>query len=166
LHVQPTLALAFAALLGWSTAPGVRAQPPLDAEAIRRARALSNAAIARHDTAGIAATMMSDVQILTSTSDHVDGRDQYMRRFAAQFQQRPDVRYVRTPDSVAVYQAWGMASESGRWEGQWTEPRGRVRIGGAYFAKWQKAGSAWRIQSEVFVPHWCQGTPYCEERPR
>jgi hypothetical protein len=68
-----------------------------DAAAIRAARAASNAAIAKHDVAGIAAHWVPDVHIVTSTSAQGTGKDVNGQRMAQQFARRPDTLYVRTP---------------------------------------------------------------------
>ena len=52
-------------------------------------------------------------------------------RMAAQFAGRPDARWIRTPDTIAVFDAWGVASERGHWVGTWTEPDGPVVIRGS-----------------------------------
>jgi hypothetical protein len=69
---------------------------------------------------------------------------------------------VRTPERIEVFDAWGMASEAGTWEGRWTEPDGVVTIVGTYFAKWHRSEDGrWRIRAEVFVPTRCSGSAYC-----
>jgi hypothetical protein len=60
-----------------------------------------------------------------------------------------------------------VASERGEWSGAWTEPDGKVSIGGTYLAQWRKVGREWLIQAEVFVPTHCAGSArYCSARPR
>lgn len=145
----------------------LRAQSqPSDESAIRQARAASNRAIAAHDTAMIAQHFMPDVHVVSSASMLSAGRDENARRFAEQFAARPDVVYVRSPDSIAVFAPWAMASEWGTWRGGWTEPDGKVEIAGVYFAKWQKTPAGWRIQSETYVPSMCRGSSFCARKPR
>lgn len=155
------LRLLFPVILTASTA---LAQSPDDrqaAEEIRRLRASSNAAIARHDTAGIAAILAPNVVMVTSNSLHATGRDATALRFADQFRSRPDVVYRRTPSEVHVFAPWGMASELGRWTGSWTDTDGKIEISGTYFAKWRKLDGAWRVEAEVYVPERCSGGRYC-----
>lgn len=140
------------------------AQDP-DEREIRRARASSNEAIARHDTAGIGAAMAEDVVVVTSRSVHQVGRAGNLQSFAEQFRSRPDVWYERRPGSVLVFTPWGMASETGAWTGGWTDTDGRIRIGGSYFAKWRKVNGAWRVESETYVPTHCEGGAYCRTPP-
>lgn len=144
----------------------VRVDSSADLRAIVAARARSNAAIARHDTAGIAREMMPDATVVSSTSAIGTGAAVNVSRMAAQFARRPDTRWVRTPATIVVFDAWGVASERGEWVGTWTEPDGPVVIRGEYAAQWRRADGAWRIQGEVFVPLRCEGGAYCRARPR
>lgn len=146
------------------TASPALAQSPADRQAaveVRKLRESSNAAIARHDTAGIAAILAPDVVVVTSNSAHTIGRDTNAQRFAEQFRTRPDVVYRRTPAEVRVFAPWGMASEHGRWTGSWTDADGKIEIGGSYFAKWRKLEGRWLVESETYVPERCTGGAYC-----
>ena len=144
----------------------VRADSSADVRAIVAARARSNAAIARHDTAGIAREMMPDVTVVSSTSAMGTGVAVNVSRMAAQFARRPDTRWVRTPDIIVVFDAWGVASERGQWIGTWTEPDGPLVIRGSYAAQWRRQNGTWRIQGELFVPLRCEGGAYCRARPQ
>lgn len=139
--------------------------PAADDAAIRAARAQSNQAIAAHDVPGIARHWMPDVHIVTSTSAQGSGRDVNGQRMADQFTRRPDTVYVRTPSTVDVFAAWGVASERGEWTGRWTEPDGVVQVSGTYLAQWRKTNGIWLIQAEVFVPTTCTGSTYCAAHP-
>lgn len=140
-------------------------QMPGDGASIRAARARSNAAIAKHDLAGVAAHWMPDIHIVTSTSAQGTGREINARRMAEQFKRRPDTVYVRTPSAVEVMSPWDVASERGEWTGRWTETDGVVEIGGTYLAQWRKLAGVWLIQAELFVPTHCRGSAYCAKRP-
>lgn len=144
----------------------VRTRSSADVRAIVASRSRSNAAIARHDTAGIAREMMPDVTVVSSTSAIGMGVAANVSRMAAQFVRRPDTRWVRTPDSIAVFDAWGVASERGHWVGTWTEPDGPLVIRGSYHAQWRRLDGTWRIQGELFVPLRCEGGAYCRARPQ
>ena len=137
---------------------------PSDEELIRRARAASNEAIRAHDAGAVAAFWTDDYSLVSSVNLQNAGREQKRESLAKQFEDRPDVVYVRTPREIGFYEPWGMAYEIGTWEGSWTES-GRVEIGGTYLAKWQKVSDRWRIRAEVFVPTQCRGTSYCDARP-
>jgi ketosteroid isomerase-like protein len=163
-------AMLFAALILWPNVmcaqTAIRTDSSADVRAIVAARARSNAAIARHDTAGIAREMMPDVTVITSTSAVGIGAAINVSRMAAQFARRPDTRWVRTPDTIAVFDAWGVASERGHWVGTWSEPDGPLVIRGSYEAQWRRQDGMWRIQGELFVPLRCEGGAYCRARPQ
>jgi len=155
--------LRLALVLTMLAAPVVAQQS--DGELIRAARAASNRAIAAHDADALAAGWMEDYHITPSTSDMLAGRESNRRLFVELFRSRPDVVYVREPDSVAVFAPWSVAAEQGRWHGQWTASGGQIRVGGSYYAQWRKIAGRWLIQAEVFVPTWCEGGAYCTQRP-
>lgn len=145
--------------------PVVTAQQLTDEQMIRAARARSNAAIAAHDLAAIAGEWMPDVHVVSSTSAQTAGREANQQRMAQQFKNRPDTLYVRTPSTIEVNAAWAVASERGDWVGRWTEPDGKLEIGGTYQAQWRKVDGRWLIQAELFVPTRCAGSAYCLKRP-
>jgi ketosteroid isomerase-like protein len=141
------------------------AQSSADEQQIRARRESSNAAIARHDAAGIGAALAPHVIVVTSNSVHREGRNANVESFAEQFRTRPDVVYRRTPDAVRVFMPWLMASEYGTWTGSWTEADGKIQLTGRYFAKWRKVNDAWLIESETYVPESCTGGAYCQRAP-
>ena len=143
----------------------VLAQAPADDQQIRAARDRSNAAIAKHDLDAIAAAWMEDVHVVSSTSAQTAGRAANRERMAAQFKNRPDTIYVRTPITVDVFAPWHVAAERGEWIGKWTEPDGPLEIGGTYQAQWRRVDGRWLIQAELFVPLRCTGSKYCAQRP-
>jgi ketosteroid isomerase-like protein len=145
--------------------PAVGCARNAEEQAIRNRRESSNAAIAKHDTAGIGAILADDLVVVTSNSVHSFGRQTMLERFADQFRARPDVVYERRPASVSVFSPWGMASELGAWTGSWTDPDGVIRISGTYFAKWRLVNGAWRVESETYVPKSCSGGAYCRTTP-
>lgn len=136
-----------------------------DESAVRAARSHSNAAIARHDVATMAAHWMLDYHVVSSTSVQASGREAYAKRTTETFARRPDTVWVRTTATVDVYVPWSVASERGEWTGRWTEPDGVVEIGGTYLAQWRKVDGVWLIQAELFVPTHCKGSAYCAKRP-
>lgn len=147
----------------WSPADDTTGGP--DAREIRRLRESSNLAIARHDSAGFAAILAPNVAVVTSTSRIGRGRDAESAGMAETFRSRPDVWYRRTPVEVRVFAPWRMASEQGTWTGSWTEPDGKVTIGGSYFAKWRQQDGTWVVESETYVPERCSGSAYCSRVP-
>ncbi len=136
-----------------------------DEQLIRQARAASNAAIARHDAEAVAGFLLENAQAVFSTSAILSGRAANQASYASRFQQTQDVRWVRTPSTVKVWNAWQVAAEEGEWTGEWTQTDGKVHIRGSYFAQWRKIDGTWRIQAEVFVPLECSGSSYCAARP-
>jgi len=135
-----------------------------DEELIRRAREASNEAIRAHDAGAVASFFTEDYSLVSSANLQISGKDKNRENLARQFEERPDVVYVRTPREIGLYTPWEMAYEIGTWEGSWTES-GRVEIGGTYLAKWQNVSGRWVIRAEVFVPTHCKGSGYCDARP-
>jgi ketosteroid isomerase-like protein len=162
---MPAAALLVISFLLVAVADNVFAQGGTDERLIREARARSNAAIAAHDVAAIAREWMETVHVLSSTSSQGTGREANQRRMDTQFTARPDTVYVRTPQTIEVYEPWGVAAERGEWSGRWTEPDGALTIGGTYLAQWRKVDGRWLIQGELFVPTHCRGSRYCLQRP-
>jgi ketosteroid isomerase-like protein len=136
-----------------------------DEQMIRDLRARSNAAIAAHDVAAIARVWMNDFHVVSSTSAQAGGSQANQQRMAAQFKNRPDTIYVRTAQTVDLYAPWNVASEQGTWVGRWTEPDGKLEIGGTYLAQWRRINGQWLIQAELYVPTHCSGSKYCDQRP-
>jgi ketosteroid isomerase-like protein len=136
-----------------------------DERLIREARAANNRAIAAHDADAMAGQWMPNFHITSSTGTLRGGREENRASLAQLFQDRPDVRYVRTPDVIQLLGSWDVAGESGHWTGQWTHTDGVVRVGGDYYAQWRKVDGRWLIQAEIFVPTHCAGSSYCDKRP-
>lgn len=108
---------------------------------------------------------MNDVQVVSSTSAQAAGRQANQQRMARQFETRPDTIYIRTPGTIDVYAPWDVAAERGTWVGRWTEPDGKLEIGGTYLVQWRKVNRQWLIQAELYVPTHCRGSKYCNQRP-
>ena len=157
--------LAILGLLGALCPAAALAQQSEDERLIRDARQRSNDAIAAHELAGIAQVWLPDVHVVSSTSAQTAGNQANQQRMARQFEMRPDTVYVRTPRTIDVFSAWSVASERGEWIGRWTEPDGKVEIGGTYQAQWRKIDGRWLIQAELYVPTHCRGSKYCQQRP-
>lgn len=135
------------------------------ADVIRQRRESSNAAIARHDTAGFAAILAEELFVVSSTSARTASKREHVRSMAEWFVERPDVIYRRTPVTVRVFDPWQMASEAGTWVGSWTANDGKVVVGGSYFAKWRVTNGVWLVESETYVPEHCTGSVYCSTIP-
>jgi len=139
--------------------------PAADEALIRDARAHSNQAIAAHDTMALANVWLPEYVSVSSTNAQSIGRDSARTRYAGLFKTRPDVVYVRTPESIVVNRSWGQAAESGHWTGRWTQADGVTLVGGRYFAKWRKVGGRWLLLTEIFVQTSCSGSNYCNQPP-
>jgi ketosteroid isomerase-like protein len=155
-----------AGMLILAASVGVWAQASPDEKLIRDARARSNAAIAAHDSPAMARELMENFHIVSSTSAQTAGRQAHQVSMAEQFGRRPDVIYVRKPITIDVNPRWAVASERGEWTGGWTEPDGKMTIGGTYLAQWRKINGQWLIQAELYVPTHCAGSKYCAQRPQ
>jgi ketosteroid isomerase-like protein len=161
------LAVLALASLGWSrlAAQPAPSTPGADADAIRAARARSNQAIAAHDTMALADTWLPEFWLVSSTNAQTAGRDAARARFAQLFASRPDLIYVRTPDSVVVNTQWGQAAEYGVWTGRWTQADGVTQVAGRYFAKWRRERGRWMLLAETYVQTACRGSSYCNQPP-
>lgn len=131
---------------------------------IRSARQVSNEAIAKKDTAMLVSVWTLDYHLVTSRNFERSGRIANRDWFASEYTSKPDVIYVRTPETIQVFSKWNMASESGTWVGRWTDQGEPCELSGSYFAKWHKVNGRWLIRAEVFVPLSCSGK-FCEKSP-
>jgi ketosteroid isomerase-like protein len=136
-----------------------------DDERIRRARASSNAAIARKDVDAIASFWTEGIHVSGSMGLHLAGIEANRRFYTDQFAGRPDTVYVRTPSEVQAMDAWRVALESGQWVATWTDADGPVQVTGRYMAQWLRIGGEWLIHGELYVPTACVGGAYCARHP-
>ena len=161
-----TRALSLACLaLGLNVPPCVAQARATDEGAIRAARAYSNHAIAAHDVEGVVSVMASEYFGLSSGNSRSVGRDAARASYAHIFASRPGVVFVRTPRAITVNPQWKQAGELGSWTGRWSSTDGNVRVGGSYFAKWNKVSGQWKLLAETFVQTTCAGTSYCVAPP-
>ncbi len=136
-----------------------------DETSIREFRERSNQAFAEHDTTTIALTLTPDYHIITSRNAE-NARTEMLIRLSNDMSAKPDLVYRRTPDIIRVYPEWKMASETGTWKGNWTEPNGdKIELTGTYYAKWHKLSDGWKIRAEIFTPLTCSGGAYCDTSP-
>jgi len=134
-------------------------------EVIKSVREFSNQSIANRDTTGIVSTLTPDFHAITSRNAEVTGSHSMAKKFAEEFQLRPDVSYVRTPLQVRIFQPWNSASERGKWVGTWKDVDGTIEVSGIYYAKWVRINGKWLIRAEIFTPRKCVGGKYCEQAP-
>jgi ketosteroid isomerase-like protein len=147
------LAVAMALLFA---IPLVQAQDD-QAERIRDERDLYNAAIEHHDVAAIVSFLDDEYQITTSLGQLSQGPDAEAAGWRDLIASRPDVLYVRTPDSIEISNDYPLAAETGTWLGTWSTDAGPVRTGGRYSAMWRRVDDEWKVRSELFVALFCDG---------
>ncbi len=137
-----------------------------DEKLIRIERNRSNDAIVKKDTATLASIWTDDYHIVSSRNAESSGRDANRERFAKEFATRHDLIYIRTPETIEVFQPWNMAAENGSWVGRWTDEKGSsIEISGTYHAKWHKINGNWMIRAEIFTPLKCKGGDFCGQSP-
>ena len=130
----------------------------LEKDKILKILADSNEAIRKHDAASIVASFDQTYQITTGSGKLFhDSPEKEEELWTEIFTESPDVIYVRTPSKIEVSAYLARAAESGNWVGNWTTEKGRIEVGGSYFASWLKVDGSWKIQSEMFVTLYCSG---------
>ncbi len=136
-----------------------------DEQSIRQARHDSNQAIAAHQIETVGTFWTDDYHIITSRNAETSGKAANIERFQNEVKAKPDVIYIRTPQTIHVFSQWKMASEEGSWEGRWSEDGSVIQLKGTYFAKWHQVNGSWLIRAEIFVPLSCEGGLFCERGP-
>lgn len=137
---------------------------PADDAAIRAARSRFNQAIAAHDVAALDRDWAADIAVITSRGQRLVGREAYRESLAGQFTARPGLVYLRSPSRITVQEAWGTATEEGKWTGRWRDPDGPVAVEGRYVAQWRRENGAWKLSAELFGLTGCRGGKYCGEK--
>jgi len=136
--------------------PSAQAQDD-QAGRIHAARDVYNEAIARHDVAAIVSFLDDEYQITTSLGQLLQGPDAEAASWRDLFASRPDVLYVRSPESIEISNDYPLAAETGTWSGTWSTGDGPVRTGGRYSAMWRRVDDEWKVRSELFVALFCDG---------
>lgn len=135
-----------------------------DVAMIRRERANSNAAIAKHNFAAIAQTLLPDYTILPGSNGSPFDVAGYNQRLGRDLADPTFVTYVRTPDRISVADSRKRAAENGHWEGIFHEPDGVMRLGGIYQATWMLTAAGWRLKNESYITLRCIGSQVCADR--
>ena len=158
--------LPFMIMIVLSCAPSPqKKKDQVETDKIRSVREFSNQSIERKDTAALASVWTIDYHVITSRNFEVSGRAANRDRFFNEFSSKPDVIYIRTPQSIEVFDKWNMASETGTWVGRWTDMDVHVEVTGTYFAIWHHVDGTWLIRAELFVPLACSGSTLCDQSP-
>ena len=98
------------------------------------------------------------MKLIAGDGTLIQGVDQVVQAFAAQFQERSFIAYVRTTESVTIDQDGERAAESGRWVGAW-KGAATSSQSGVYLAVWRKSVGQWVIESELYVSLAKEGAP-------
>ena len=88
---------------------------------IRKARILSNEAIAKKDTNAIAAIWTDDYHLISSRNFEESGKGKNLHLFAKDITSKKTKNYIRTTLSIDVFAAWNMAAENGEWISRWRD---------------------------------------------
>jgi ketosteroid isomerase-like protein len=124
--------------------------------AIRAARQIYNAAIARGDADAVAGLLVENYVSVSSINAQNHGREEARANYAEIAKLGWSI--VRTPRDVRVNEAWGSAQELGDWVVKRERPN-VATVRGVYAAKWLRtANGEWRVQAEVFTAMSCEGS--------
>jgi ketosteroid isomerase-like protein len=133
--------------------------PPDDASQIRATRALSNQALAHHDTKAFAETISPDFVIVRGNGLFVPSREAWLDDVATEFKNPNAVIYERTPEKIELSNVVPLAAEHGRWTA--ALPNGKLAYTGTYLAMWKHSAAGWQIRSELFVLLTCEDPATC-----
>ena len=78
----------------------------------------------------------------------VQGREDVITAFGAEFANPSFLSYVRTTEAVEVSEDEERAAEHGRWVGTWT---GGIEISGVYMAAWRQIRGQWLLDRELYI---------------
>jgi ketosteroid isomerase-like protein len=131
-----------------------------DVGTILSLRADSNAGLLAHDVDRVLLHTTDDFILVGGTSGGHVGKSVIRRYYLDGFADPGFVTYVRTPDQVTVSDAGDRASERGKWQGVWRNPKTGSLMSGEYFAHWKKKDGVWVTLAEVYVTLHCIG-PEC-----
>lgn len=128
--------------------------------AVRAAREEFNAAIVRRDADAIVRLLAPGYHVVTGRSDQSHGVETEREKWKGRFAADPTVSYRRSPREVRVNEVWGLAHESGDWQGSYATAGNPAKASGVYAAKWQRAADGrWLLQAEIFTTMACEGAP-------
>lgn len=116
-------------------------------ELIRKARQMSNEAIARQDVDGISKFWLDDYLVIRGSGVIEHGKEANKANWRKMFKEAPQTYFERFPSEIVISKnnpdlAW----ESGEWKGFNTYSKG-----GRYSAQWKRKNGEWKLQAELFV---------------
>lgn len=151
LFVTTVLALTTA------SAQSLSAQQAADAAAIKEARRLQTAALAKNDLDTVVKYWDPAITIRRALGHPVDGAQAARKLLEPSPNQNPAtaIVYQREASSVSVSAHWPLAYEEGRWSGHVGSADTKPILSGKYAAQWVKRDGVWLIRSEVFVALEC-----------
>jgi ketosteroid isomerase-like protein len=117
-----------------------------DIDIIKASRLASNAAIARHDVAGIAKYWLSGFVQTIGKGTSLTGKDTITSAWKKLFSTNSKVSYVRKSLTITVGDNGVMAWETGTWTATNSYSKG-----GNYSAMWRKINGQWKLQAELYV---------------
>jgi ketosteroid isomerase-like protein len=115
---------------------------------IRAKRKLTNRLIAAHDAARLRPHLTEDVLVIAGDGSLIQGADNVVAAFAAQFADGAFIAYLRTTETVDVAIDGRRAAETGRWIGRWQD---RAEMGGVYLAAWRESRGQWLLERELYI---------------
>lgn len=125
--------------------------------AVRAARALYNRAMGRGDADFVVAMFTPDYHAIFGFGQHTEGTVAALVDWKDFLKTRPE-DCMRTTDSVAPNDAWGMGHERGHWVCTTKRNGSQAKTSGVYVTKWLRDVSGrWRAQSEEYTALQCTG---------
>jgi hypothetical protein len=134
---------------------------PRDETIIRDSRERSNRALESHNGAAFVSLVGKNAVITAASGATVRGREEMQKAIEEQWKNKPDLVYVRTPESIEISRSDAAASERGTWAGR-AATGGAMEKRGNYMAVWRREMTesgvpSWTIATEVFVALSCEG---------
>ncbi len=117
-----------------------------DISSIKQIRTENNAAIAKHDTAGIARHLLSNFVQVRGNSGQTIGKEGVLQSWQELFNGNPEISYIRTPSEIIISTNDTLAWETGDWKAIKSYSKG-----GKYSAQWKRSEGVWKIRAELFV---------------
>ena len=125
-----------------------------DEKIIHDLRDQSNQALANKDAEKFVSFFDHDYIISYGSGGKTLSLEEETASIRHMFMDNPDVKYVRTPQSIRISASGDLAWEDGTWVGG---PEDERTFNGRYAAGWRKSDGVWKIHVELFVSLNCRG---------